>query len=866
VKGARFALTLARRELRSSARRIGVYMLSISLGVMALVAIHGFSADVNRSVEDEAEVMMGANVRIGGNRPFPEPVLALIDSLEGTGQRSARVTNAVSMVLAPRSGLTRLLQVRGVDPGYPFFGAVRTRPEGAWPPDPGGALVDPAVLTMLDARVGDSLAIGEISVRIEATVEDLMGDFGLETAVGPRVWIPHERLEAAGLLSFGSLAQYERYLTLPTRAERVEVEERYRSVFERAQVRFTTAESAARRLTRSINYLTRYLGLVGLAALLLGGVGVGSAVHVFVRERRTSVAVLRCIGAGQRSVFAAYLLQAALLGLGGAVVGVAAGLLVQRVLPVALAGALPVRVTTRVALEPVLAGLGIGLWVALLFAFLPLLAVRDVPPLAALREDVERPRRRFDLLRVLAWSALGASVVLLSVYEAPEEDQGLGFAAGLGATIAVLWAAGWLAVALTRRFAPKRAPYPIRQGIANLFRPQNQTVAVTLALGFGVFAVGTVLQVETALVRGLALDESHTRPNLVLFDIQPDQDAGVLAALPADARAGAALVPLVSSRIAAVNGVSAEDIAAGASVRGRRPERWTLRREYRNTWRDTIAGSETLVEGRWWEAGGRAGGPGRPSETAEADGQVIRHRVGRISVEADLARDLEVGLGDRITWDVGGRSVETIITSLRTVDWQRFEPNFFVVFEPGVLEDAPHTSVLVTRVDDPTARAQLQTRLVRAYPNVSAVDLTRVQEAIGRVLERVNQALRFLGLFTAAAGVIVLAGALGTSRYQRMRESALLRTLGARRGQVRAVLLAEYVALGTLASLTGLALSVLAAGALAREVFEIDYLPHLPSLAALWAGVTALTVIVGITGSGGLLRRPPLPVLRRAAE
>jgi putative ABC transport system permease protein len=863
----RFALTLARRELRSSARRIGVYMLSISLGVMALVAIHGFSADVNRSVEDEAEVMMGANVRIGSNRPFPEPVLELIDSLEEAGQRSARVTNAVSMVLAPRTGLTRLLQVRGVDPGYPFFGTVRTRPEGAWPPDPAGALVDPAVLTMLDARVGDSLAIGEIIVRIEATVEDLMGDFGLETAVGPRVWIPHERLEAAGLLSFGSLAQYERYLTLPTRAARVEVEERYRPVFERAQVRFTTAESAARRLTRSINYLTRYLGLVGLAALLLGGVGVGSAVHVFVRERRTSVAVLRCIGAGQKSVFSAYLLQAAVLGLAGAIVGVVAGLISQRILPVALAGALPVRVTTRVALEPVLAGLGIGLWVALLFAFLPLLAVRDVPPLAALREDVERPRRRFDPLRVLAWSALGATVVILSIYEAPEEDQGLGFAAGLGATIAVLWAAGSLAVALTRRFAPKRAPYPIRQGIANLFRPQNQTVAVTLALGFGVFAVGTVLQVETALVRGLALDESHTRPNLVLFDIQPDQDAGVLDALPAGAREGAALVPLVSSRIAAVNGVSAEDLAAGRRVRGgRSPERWTLRREYRNTWRDTIAASETLVEGRWWEAGDRASGPGRPSETAEADGQVIRHRVGRISVEADLARDLEVGLGDRITWDVGGRSIETIITSLRIVDWQRFEPNFFVVFEPGVLEDAPHTSVLVTRVDDPTARAQLQTRLVRAYPNVSAVDLTRVQEAIGRVLERVNQALRFLGLFTAAAGVIVLAGALGTSRYQRMRESALLRTLGARRGQVRAVLLAEYVALGTLASVTGLALCVVAAGALMREVFELDYVPHLPSLAALWAGVTALTVIVGIAGSGGLLRRPPLPVLRRAAE
>ncbi|MSR35808.1 MAG: FtsX-like permease family protein, partial [Gemmatimonadetes bacterium] len=490
---ARFAFTLARRELRSSVRRIGVYMLSISLGVMALVAIHGFSADVNRSVEAEAEVMLGANARLSSNRPFPEPIGALVDSLARAGHASALVTNAVSMVLAPRTGLTRLLQVRGIDPGYPFYGTVRTVPTGSWPPGPGEALVDPAVLTMLGARVGDSLAIGEATARIKGTVEDLMGDFGLETAVGPRVWIQHERLDASGLLSFGSLAQYERYLTLPTRAERLAVEEGYRDLFDSTQVRFTTAESAARRLTRSLNYLTRYLGLVGLAALLLGGVGVGSAVHVFARERRTSVAVLRCIGAHQMTVFSAYLLQAAVLGLGGSAVGVVVGLVVQRALPVALASALPVRVTSHVSLEPALAGLGIGVWVALLFAFLPLLAVRDVPPLAALREDTERARR-FDPWRVGAWVAIAASVVLLSVFEAPERDHGLGFAAGLGGTVAVLWAVGWLAVALTRRLAPKRAPYPIRQGIANLFRPQNQTVAVTLALGFGVFAVGTVLQ------------------------------------------------------------------------------------------------------------------------------------------------------------------------------------------------------------------------------------------------------------------------------------------------------------------------------------------------------------------------------------
>jgi len=448
---------------------------------------------------------------------------------------------------------------------------------------------------------------------------------------------------------------------------------------------------------------------------------------------------------------------------------------------------------------------------------------------------------------LLAWVALAGTVTLLSVLEAPERDQGLGFAAGLAATVAVLWGVGSLVVRFTRKYFPKRAPYPVRQGIANLFRPQNQTVAITLALGFGVFAVGTILQVESALVSGLALDESG-RANLVLFDIQPDQEAGVIATLPIVARETAELVPLVPARIAAVKGVTVEYLSGGGRVSGR------LRREYRNTWRDTLTTSETLVAGSWWTEGDTAAGGTATDEGA------------RISLEIELAESLSVGIGDHITWDVAGREVETVVTSLRAVDWARFEPNFFVVFEPGILEDAPRMSVVVAQIDDQAERARLQTTLVRAYPNISAVDMTRVQEALERVLARVNGALRFLGLFTAVAGVIVLTGALGTSRFQRIRESALLRTLGARRGQIRIVLLSEYLALGTIASITGIMLAVAASGTLARIVFELDYVPELKSLVALWAGVTVLTVLVGILGSGGLLRRPPLPALRQAFE
>ena len=846
---ARFVLSLARRELRASSRRIGIYMVSISLGVAALVAIRGFTADLSRSVEGEAQVMMGADVRLSSSRPFPEPVVRLTDSLGAAGYPSSRVTSVVSMVLAPRTGVTRLLQVRGVEEGYPFYGAIRTAPAGAWPPAPGDALVDPAVLTMLDARVGDSLIVGEVAVRLAGTVEDLLGDFALQTAVGPRLWITHATLDRAGLLAFGSLARYERFLVLGDPDERERLEERYRTVLDDAQVRWSTAEGRARRLTNSIDYLADYLGLVGLAALLLGGVGVGTAIHVFVRQRRPSLAVLRCLGARQRSVFAVYLLQAAALGFAGAVLGAAVGSLAQWLLPAALAETLPVRVTTEFAPGPALGGLALGVWVALIFAWLPLLAVRDVPPLYALREDAPARSRRRDPVKWASFAAVAASVLVLSLLQAPEADQGLNFALGLAVAVGALWGTGRLLVRVTRRHFPRRAPYAVRQGVANLFRPHNQTVAITLALGFGVFAVATVLQVESALVRALGLEDQSGAPNLVMFDVQPDQERAVIAALPPEARPGAVTAPLVPARIAMINDMGPAELAA--LPRG--PRRWALRREYRNTWRDTLTSAETLVAGSWWSTG-----PGRGSPPLE--GPV------RVSLEEELAQDLDVTLADRITWDFGGRRIESVVSSLREVDWTQLEPNFFAVFEPGAIEDAPRSSVVIARVEDGDERARIRTGLVRSHPNVSSLDLTRVQEAVARVMESVNTALAFLGLFTTATGLVVLAGALAASRAQRLRESALLRTLGARRDQVRVVLLTEYLALGTLASLTGIVLAVGAAWGLARWVFGLGYLPSPAPLAWLWALVAALTVGVGLVGSMGLLARPPLPALRRAAE
>jgi putative ABC transport system permease protein len=829
-------------------------MASITLGVAALVSIHSFRDDFSRAVQADADILMGANARFADDKPIGPEVQTVIDSLRSAGVESARVTTASSMILAPSSDVVRLLQVRALDQGYPYYGDVATEPAGVWGAhlESGKVLVDPAVLTQLRVSIGDSLVVGTARLVIAGTVDDLPTDVAFQAAIGPRIHISQESMELAGLIGFGSLARYEVYLRLPDQNERGALRDRYGEVLLAAGVSYRLAEEQAQSLANGVRFLGRFLALVGLAALLLGGVGVASAIHVYIRERRPGIAILRCIGAGQSTAFLAYLIQAACLGLLGASGGVVLGVVLQEVMPIVLAGVLPVDVNTRLSLPSIAAGLGIGVWVAVVFALIPLLQVRDVPPLAAIRQDFEA-RRRFDLPRLAAYLILAASVLLLCALEAPEPEMGVGFALGLAVAGGTIAAVGLGLTHLTRRFFPARASYPVRQGVSNLFRPQNQTVSVTLALGFGAFVIGMILQVEASLRDDLTMSAGDGQANLLLFDIQTDQLAGILELVGEDAQADAS--PLVTGRVAQINRISVDSLRANLDPE-RRPDAWAVRREYRNTYRATLGRAETLISGQWWD-----GTPGREDGT-----RVDYGRLPRVSLEQDVAESLRVGLGDTIAWDISGTQIETVITSLRRVDWARLEPNFFAIFEPGVLDDAPQNILLVARIPSDEERARVQRDLVGVFPNVSALDFSRVQEAIESVLSRVRQAVAFLGGFSALAGIIVLTGALATSRMQRLREGALLKTLGARRNQVMTVLFAEYLALGSIATASGLLLAIGASAIVVPQVFEIDYTVRLGSVGVIWLVVVSLTVLTGLVGSRDLLRRPPLPVLREAPE
>jgi putative ABC transport system permease protein len=738
--------------------------------------------------------------------------------------------------------------VLAVDPGYPYYGAIETTPAGEWArlAQTGGAIVDGSLLVALGARTGDEVALGEARFVIRATVLNMPGDVGVRSAFGPRVFIPRARVEQTRLLTRGSRARYEAYLRLPPGSDAQKIADRFRSRLSAERLNVRTVSDDQRRLTETLSRFGNFLGLVALVALLLGGLGVASAVHVFIKRRLATVAVLRCLGATGGTVLAAYVVQAAFVGLLGSLAGAALGAAVQLALPLLLKDVLPVDVAWSVSWSSVLGGVGIGIWVALAFSLLPLLAVRRVSPLAVLRRDYEEgeaPRR--DLARYAAALALAASLVVLAVIQAGRLAFGLAFAAGVGVAVFALWLCSVLLVRGLRRFFPRRLPYLYRQGLANLYRPANQTLMVVLALGFGVFLLSTLLLVQHNLLRELRVDRGASRPNVVFFDVQPDQREDVVARVRAEGPLTAPPVPIVPMRIQSLKGRPTGELLAIEDGK-QRPERWALRREYRSSYRDAPAPAERLVAGAWWRAG----------EWKDREGPVP------IAVDAGLARELRVGIGDEIVWDVQGVPVVSRVAVLREVEWARFEPNFFVVFPDGPLDAAPQSYVLLTRVDDPVRRAYLQRAVVEAHPNVSTLDLAQIQRAIEGVLDKVVLAIRFMALFSLAAGAVVLAGAVAASRFQRVREGALLRTLGARRSQLLRVLLTEYAVLGALAGIAAVALSTAAGWALVRFLFDGSFALPGPDLLALLALVLALTVLVGLAGSTEVWRRPPLEVLR----
>ncbi len=834
---------MAWRDSRGSRHRLLLATFAITIGIAALVAVSSFRANVEDAVHQQAKSLLGADIAISLQQAFPPDVEHILSALDG---EQARELSCASMIVFPKNGGTRLAQVRAVAGNFPFYGLLETIPPEAKHTFRSGfhALVDDNLLLQFAAQVGDTIKIGEATFQIVGRLKRIPGEAMAAALIGPRIYIPMATVEATALLQKGSRVTYKAYLRLPAGTDPDQRLAPFQARLNTLRVDSETVTTRAARVGKVMTNLSRFLSLVGFVALLLGGIGVASAMHVHGQDKLATVALLHCLGATPRQTLAVYFLQTLGLGVVGGVVGVMLGLTVHTLLPALLRDFLPVQIVLSLSWWAVIHGLLAGAILTPLFALGPLLMVRRVSPLRALRAAVEPEATQQltrDPLRLLVVGLIVLYIAGFALMQTARWTHALIFCASLLAAFASLIAVGKVLILLARASLPESWPYPWRQGFANLFRPHNQTLVLILTLGAGTFLLLTLLLVQQSLLHQVTHINETNQPNLVLFDIQSDQREAVNTLVRASRLPVLQDIPLVTMRLAGIKGKSVADLR---NTKDKSTPDWVLQWEYRSTYRSHLIDSETLVAGTWFT-------------TVENPPARVP-----ISLEEELARTLDVTLGDEIVFDMQGVLITTIVQSLRKVDWNRIQPNFFVVFPIGVLETAPQTYVLLTKTLTTEQSATLQRAAVQRFPNVSAIDLTVILHTLDAILARVMFALRFMALLSLAAGGIVLVGAVHTTYAQRLRETVLLRTLGASRGQLRRILLTEYLVLGGFAAGAGVLLAIVASWALARFLFEVTFAPSLAVLGLTPLLMIGLTILIGVVGNRKVVTHPPLEILR----
>jgi putative ABC transport system permease protein len=854
---------MAWRESRSQRGRLLLFSFSIVLGIASLVAIHSLKARLEAGIRAQANALLGSDLQVSSRQPFPADAVAF---MQARAKSVRRETSFSSMLYFAKADAARLVQVRGVEPDYPFYGTLETDPPEAWRRMHSGVgiVLEPALLDQFGVSVGDRVKLGNLELPILGSFKKGSARSSRFGGFSPQVFISYSLLDQTGLLGTNSLVSHLLHMelsgagSLPAGASPGDSLARdLRKQFPDGRWQFETPESRRDSLGNSLEQLEEFLGLLALVALVLGAIGVAAAIHAHVSLRLQSIAILRCLGCPASTAFSIYLAQALVLVAGGALLGTVLGLGFQHAVAWGFARSLPVALPPAPAWTVVAQTTLAGFAVCMGFAVMPLLRIRGVPPTVALRAAVE-PQRPLLARPAGAFWAVGLMGLLwgLTVLHGTPLRRAAILVAGLACVFALLFSAAAAGAALARRLPRPSWPYVVRQGVSNLFRPQNQTLLFLLSLGLGTCLLLTVLFVRGTLLESLKPGDLQQSPNIYLVDVQEDQRAGVEALLKELHLPVLESAPIVTMRIASVKGVPVRELEQQAEARakaaqkaGESPKgtpRWVLQREYRSSYRAELTGSEQLAEGAWF------------SEIPWAPGT----EPVPVSLESKIARDLELGIGDELGLDVQGVPVRARVANLRKVDWSRFNLNFFMIFPQGVLEAAPGFTVLTTRIPKDTSSGALQRTLVRQFPNVSAIDLTLILETVSGILAQMSRVVEVLAGVTVLAGIPILSGCLLNGRSQRLRESVLLRTLGASRRQVRSIFLVEYACLGTLSAVAGVLLAVVAHAALAHFLFKTAPRPDPGILLAGLLLPPLLSLAAGAWFSRGVCAPAPMEILR----
>jgi len=860
------ALRLALREIRNHPRFAAFFVANLALGFAGFVALDAFERSISRTLEGRSQAFLGADVAVTSRRPLSEAEIRRLDDIAGSDARRARSVQLFSM--AGAGPAARLVELRAIDAAYPLYGAIALEDgTGTGAPAAGptparralresrGAWIDPALEAQLGVRPGDRLRVGRTDFRVLGFVDRDGGRATSGFSIAPRVYVDLAHLDATGLVATGSRVEYARLYRLPPDAEPTAVARSMRLALDDPRTRARSHEEETRDLARAYERVTRYLGLVALVAIFLAGLGAAHLFRAQLGRRVSDLAILLSLGATRGLAQAVFGVQLALLGVAAAGLASALGALLLPALASVAGDLTPPGFTPRVGPATVATVAGLAT-LGSAAACLPLVVrLRGLRPAELFAEEA-RPALVAGPREAWWWTPAALGFWGLACWRADSLAVGSAFAGIFGAATLVLAALG-VAALRGLEALPRRRGLAPRLAVRALVRGRGRTLAAFVSLALCALLVGLVLELRAVLARDLATSPDAPRPSLFLFDIQPDQRDALAAHVAARGTRLQRVSPLVRARLDHVDGVEVGAAPEGGAPPSRsrlaRDEAGEARRlrsrRYNLTWRAGLNGSEILRAGRPFS------GRWDPDSGAPAE----------LSLEIDFAERLGVGLGDRLGFDVQGVPVEGRVVSLREVRWQSFQPNFFVVFQPGVLEAAPAVYLASVPALPPQARESLQASIQVAFPNVSSIDVTQAVRRLEGLVGQLQWALSGAAWLSLGVGwLLVVALARDAARARRW-ETNLLKVLGAEPRDIRRALDLEFAALGTLAALCGAGLGAMGAAVLARVVLEQPAAAPAPSLALLVLGIPLSCAATARGACRSVLRERPLALLQAGA-
>ena len=864
------AARIAARELRSSRAKFLFVILSVAIGVAALTGVRGFSSSFRRVLLLRARSIMAADLSARTvASPTPEEQ-ARLDAMTapGRGVERTQVTELLSMASAAGSMDPMLVAVKAIDPArYPFYGEVELEP--AMPlreaVTANSVAVGDDLLLRLHLHVGDSIRLGGSVLRIAATVVEEPDRLSGMFAAGPRVLVSDAALANTGLLAQGARLS-RRYLfkmqpgaagaqgQAATDAEVARAKAELEAALPEAQVQDYREANPA--VTRALDGATGLLSLMSLVALVLGAVGVAMAMRAHLQQRMEAIAILKSLGATSTGVMKIYVLQTLLLGLGGGIAGAVLGLGVQLALPLFLERLLHLTPGFRLDPHAFVLGIGAGLITTLLFTLPPLLDIRAVRPILILRRAVEESDDPFvsrmarkakgSGAQIVATVVLLAGLAALAWSVSDSRQVGGIFALGLGVVLLVLLAMSALSLWLLRLFLRRTRlglPSSLRHGLANLYRPGNPSAALLAALGLGVMQIATVYMVQRAIVNEMQISTAANLPNIFLLDIGAGEIDGLRALLKAqpEVKGEPEVVPVVSSRLLAVNGVDAKDLKVQHMPR-------RMLQSLQLTWEPqtgTPPPGDVVSAGRWWTAEDARNGATKAL----------------VAVESKTAARLGVKPGSEMTFAAQDDQITATVAALYDVNAQHAFSRADFVFPQQSLAGLPVIWYGGVHCD-PAATATLRRALYERFPTVTVIDVAATVETVRQVILQITYVIQFLAAFSIFAGVVILASAIAGTRFRRIREVVVLKTLGATRPRIATIFSIEFAVLGSIAGLVGLVFANLLARVLLHRVLHFPYTFQPLVMLGAWSAVALMAIIAGWAASHRVLGQKPLAVLR----